>query len=253
MRLLRRATVQLAVLFRWGILCEYTGSDHHFYCVYIYHSCVRSQFTDLHISKFFGVWSAEDGCAAANEQSEGFYFNLDKDYYEHGFGTRCKEVTMWLDSRNLRVSATCQGEEQGLQVKTFEIELIDSGHVRIGKQVFHRCKATGRQLHSVKFSIFNNTPNSVAIAFFESNYRNQFAPAPGEVYTLENNGTRTYEIDCATGQSICYGAAVQGDSSRSFWGVGHDGKQLCSGCCTLCPREEAVTKSLNIWDSRHPN
>ena len=55
--------------------------------------------TGHEISRFYGVWTAEANCKSANEQSEGYYFNLDNNYYEHGFGTRCSEVSMWLDGR----------------------------------------------------------------------------------------------------------------------------------------------------------
>jgi serine/threonine protein kinase len=106
---------------------------------------------------------------------------------------------------------------------------------------------------TVEFKIVNNTSGTVNVSFFDGSDRTQIDPVPGRFYIHNGNRTQTYQVSCTAGQSVCYGASVQGSGLQAFWGLGRDGKQPCSGCCMSCPAATTVTKTLNVSDSRRPN
>ena len=53
-----------------------------------------------------------------------------------------------------------------------------------------------------------------------------------------------YKISCIKGEKVCYGAWLQGNSSR-YWGVGKGNQQKCADCCYTCGGN-TVTKVHNL-------
>lgn len=68
---------------------------------------------------------------------------------------------------------------------------------------------------------------------FYSQHRNHVWPGNNRVYILDDYDTKNITLSCNYGELICYGAWVQGESSR-YWGVGYNGRQSCSNCCYTC-------------------
>ena len=63
-------------------------------------------------------------------------------------------------------------------------------------------------------------------------------PAVGQVYVTNglNNSSSSHRLSCAGGiKSVCYGAQVRQNGSDTYWGIGIDGDQSCTGCCYSCP------------------
>ena len=52
-------------------------------------------------------------------------------------------------------------------------------------------------------------------------------------YTPGYDRTVVQRLACQAGTNVCYGARVDGNS-RSYWGVGFEGDQGCTACCTRC-------------------
>ena len=66
--------------------------------------------------------------------------------------------------------------------------------------------------------------------------RRQTWPGSGEEFFTPVDGVgSTHTLECATGTTkVCYGARVEGDDSRGYWGVDVDASKGCSGCCSSC-------------------
>jgi len=76
-------------------------------------------------------------------------------------------------------------------------------------------------------------------------------PSSNRVYTTGNRRTTGESIQVTLGESgsgigvICYGAKLENDDS-SYWGVGLDGDQGCSDCCTRVPSSGTTRVSRNL-------
>ncbi|GEP06130.1 hypothetical protein [Methylobacterium oxalidis] len=91
---------------------------------------------------------------------------------------------------------------------------------------------TGPPRNKIVFKMTSRSPYRVHLQFTSKN-RNHVWPASGRVYTLADSDEHRYELDCAQGEKICYGAYVEGNSS-SYWGVGHSLGEGCTNCCSYC-------------------
>ena len=58
-------------------------------------------------------------------------------------------------------------------------------------------------------------------------------PGEGRVYVLR--GDNTYRLACRSGARVCYGARARNSPDSSYWGVGIDDDEGCTGCCSTCP------------------
>ena len=99
----------------------------------------------------------------------------------------------------------------------------------LGGSVFHvsQPKADTLQWH-VK-SIY---PYRVQIEFYSEDGKLAW-PGHGEAFGLNDNRTHRFSLECTTGQNICYGAWVTGNSHK-YWGVGLHNHQSCAKCCAVC-------------------
>lgn len=85
---------------------------------------------------------------------------------------------------------------------------------------------------SLKWTIRSDYPHIVSLEFYSQDY-NRAWPGDGEVYILDDYNQKVYNLNCSTGESICFGAWVRGNSEK-YWGVGLNNSQRCSDCCYTC-------------------
>lgn len=100
--------------------------------------------------------------------------------------------------------------------------------------------ATAAQADNLVWSIQSDHPNVVSLEFYSQDYDRAW-PGGGDVYILDDWNPQSYNLQCSTGELICYGAWVRGDAN-TYWGVGIDNSQYCSDCCYYCgERTEPIT------------
>jgi hypothetical protein len=75
-------------------------------------------------------------------------------------------------------------------------------------------------------------PYRVQLEFY-STTRSAAWPGDGQAYDLNDSATHTYHLECYSGEKICYGAWVTGDSTK-YWGAGYGGTESCTACCYVC-------------------
>ncbi len=96
---------------------------------------------------------------------------------------------------------------------------------------------------TLHWEVKSEHPNVVSLEFYSQDY-NRAWPGGGEVYVLKDYDTHSYNLECTTGEKICLGAWVRGQSDR-YWGVGLDDKQGCQGCCYTCGAGDTGVQVLN--------
>lgn len=108
------------------------------------------------------------------------------------------------------------------------------------------CLSNGRRVLCGSQTKFEPNPVTVMHWPFKSNYkykaevkffsrtRNAVWPSDGRVFPFNDYGQYTIKLRCNVGEQICYGAWPTGTSGGTYWGVGRDGKQGCTGCCRTC-------------------
>lgn len=84
----------------------------------------------------------------------------------------------------------------------------------------------------ITFNVQNNHPNRVQLEFY-SQGRNHSWPGGGQVYVLDDGAPHSYPLSCMAGETICYGAWVDGDAS-TYWGSGLNDQYGCEACCFTC-------------------
>ena len=94
----------------------------------------------------------------------------------------------------------------------------------------------------VTFVMNNQHPNAVEVQLY-SQTRDHVWPGPDEVFLLDDGETKTMSLACEDGESICYGAWIQGDES-TYWGVGPNKTQSCDNCCYTC--QGGNTEQINL-------
>lgn len=75
-------------------------------------------------------------------------------------------------------------------------------------------------------------PRRVRLEFYSQNYSRAW-PGGDKSYVLADSEFHEYNISCQQGEKICYGAWREGNAN-SYWGVGRNDKQSCTGCCMTC-------------------
>lgn len=83
-------------------------------------------------------------------------------------------------------------------------------------------------------TIKSNADYKVYLRFFSQTYdRSWPGPKSSAAWVLNDYARHTYNLSCATGEKICYGAWVAGDRSE-YWGVGANDRNSCTSCCFTC-------------------
>jgi hypothetical protein len=85
-----------------------------------------------------------------------------------------------------------------------------------------------RSPNSATFIIHNHDRFKVGLKLF-SKSRTWIWPGSDQHWDLSNDGT--YNISCNAGEKICFGAWR---NDVTYWGVGEEGNQGCTNCCTTC-------------------
>jgi hypothetical protein len=94
----------------------------------------------------------------------------------------------------------------------------------------------------ITFAIKNSHPNAMRVELYSQD-RDYVWPGNDEVYLLDDGETKTMSLACNEGESICYGAWIQGDQT-TYWGVGPDNSQKCENCCYICTGGQ--TEQINL-------
>ena len=82
------------------------------------------------------------------------------------------------------------------------------------------------------FTIRNEHPNAMRVELYSQD-RDHVWPGNNQDFYLDDGETKELPISCNEGESICYGAWVDGDES-TYWGVGPGNKERCDDCCYTC-------------------
>lgn len=85
---------------------------------------------------------------------------------------------------------------------------------------------------SLVWTITSDHPNVVDLVFYSQTYSRAW-PGGGQVYSINDWNAHTFSLECSSGELICYGAWVRGNSD-TYWGVGLNGGYSCSDCCAAC-------------------
>lgn len=102
--------------------------------------------------------------------------------------------------------------------------------------------ATAADSQTWKIRSFSSKP--VELKFFSQNRRNVW-PGATKVYVIRDYTVKSFPLACINGEKICYGAWLKGNT-KSYWGVGSDGKQKCTSCCYTCNgKTETAIVNLN--------
>ncbi|MBN9073272.1 MAG: hypothetical protein J0H34_17090 [Rhizobiales bacterium] len=86
------------------------------------------------------------------------------------------------------------------------------------------------------FFMKNVAPRAVVVEFSSAAKGTRW-PGNDQVYLLEKGEKKSVTISCEEGDSICYGAWVNGDDTI-VWGVGPDNDRFCETCCRICAHEK---------------
>jgi hypothetical protein len=73
----------------------------------------------------------------------------------------------------------------------------------------------------------------VGLAFYRSEGGYSW-PGGGQMYPLRGSQSRTYTTSCHHGERICWGAWPVHERAEIHWGVGHENRYSCRGCCYIC-------------------
>ena len=95
---------------------------------------------------------------------------------------------------------------------------------------------------SVLFTISSNHPNVVDVEFYSQSY-DRVWPGNGNVWTIKDYEPHSFDLECETGEQICYGAWLRGDTD-TYWGVGLNNFDGCERCCAVCGAGDATPMTL---------
>ncbi|TPL81125.1 hypothetical protein FJ941_15945 [Mesorhizobium sp. B2-3-13] len=88
------------------------------------------------------------------------------------------------------------------------------------------------QAGDVTFAVKNSHPNAMRLELYSQD-RDYVWPGDAKDFYLDDGETKQLPISCNEGESICYGAWVDGDEG-TYWGVGPGNKEKCEDCCYTC-------------------
>ncbi|TIN57110.1 MAG: hypothetical protein E5Y30_38685 [Mesorhizobium sp.] len=92
--------------------------------------------------------------------------------------------------------------------------------------------ASAAQADDVTFAIKNSHSNAMRVELYSQD-RDYVWPGEDKDYFLDDGETKQLPISCNAGESICYGAWVDGDEG-TYWGVGPGNTEKCEDCCYTC-------------------
>jgi len=102
--------------------------------------------------------------------------------------------------------------------------------------------AAQAQESDVTFVMKNSHPNALRVELYSQD-RDHVWPGEGQDYYLDDGETKQMSLSCQEGESICYGAWIDGDEN-TYWGVGPNNSQKCDNCCYTCTGGNTETINL---------
>lgn len=162
------------------------------------------------------------------ENTGGFDLPTESWSYERTGSHRGRIVLSWTNGARDVIDLTFTSESGGRYTSTtsgrdmwvkgnFRITRLPSG----GRSVLvWPMEDACRDGHDMELRFFDRTNDLVW-------------PGEGRVYVLQ--GENTYRLACRSGAKVCYGARARNSPDSSYWGVGIDDDEGCTGCCYTCP------------------
>jgi hypothetical protein len=102
---------------------------------------------------------------------------------------------------------------------------------------------TSASADSLSIIVRSDYAYTVELSFYSRAY-NRAWPGGTQVYILDTSEPYTYNLNCHSGEYICYGAWPRGRTSV-YWGSGYGGRQGCSSCCFTCGAGQPPVIVLN--------
>ncbi|MEP3428374.1 MAG: hypothetical protein ABJN98_06830 [Roseibium sp.] len=84
----------------------------------------------------------------------------------------------------------------------------------------------------------------VDVELYSDSRRGHVWPGNNKIDVLDDFSTKTINISCKYGESICYGAWVRNRNS-TYWGVGYKNRNRCNSCCYTCDGGQTKVIVLN--------
>lgn len=85
---------------------------------------------------------------------------------------------------------------------------------------------------TMQYFMRNAHPRAVVIELRSQQSERRW-PGDGKVFLLEKGEKKMVPVECTAGETICYGAWVNGND-RISWGIGPEGDGACDNCCVSC-------------------
>ena len=95
---------------------------------------------------------------------------------------------------------------------------------------------TGSRADEMTWTLKSSYRYRVQVEFY-SQSRDHVWPGGGKAWGLNDYDTHEFTLNCISGEKICYGAWVTGNSER-YWGVGLNDRHTCSNCCGICGEDD---------------
>lgn len=100
----------------------------------------------------------------------------------------------------------------------------------------------GAAAETFTFRLQNSYPGDLQVEFCSED-RNHSWPGGGQAYLLKPGNPVSFPLKCRKGETICYGAWVDGDAT-TYWGSGADCAEECDDCCYVCDGSESEVQEL---------
>ena len=94
----------------------------------------------------------------------------------------------------------------------------------------------------ITFAVKNSHPNAMRLELYSQD-RDYVWPGNDKDFYLDDGETKQIPVSCNEGESICYGAWVDGDE-ETYWGVGPNNQEKCEDCCYTC--EGGETEEIDL-------
>jgi hypothetical protein len=102
--------------------------------------------------------------------------------------------------------------------------------------------AAPAQAEEMAFYMKNGVPRAVAVELYSQD-RQTVWPGGEKVYLLEKGEKKSVPVSCQAGETICWGAWLNGDD-RTAWGVGPGSLRTCDDCCAICTAKSTATVEI---------
>ena len=159
----------------------------------------------------------------------------------------------------IEISDLERDQRARLEEATYRAAIGNLNGLRVYVATCQICSFKGNAENAIKqlertiaFQIKNNHANAVSLSFYSQRDKSRTWPTDGKVYILRHSETQNYRLSCDVGETICYGAWVNGSLLNPYWGAGYGGKQPCTNCCLTCSTATAPPFVLEPREAQQP-